>query len=857
MQISKILPKKFSSRLFVMTFVAGLIPVCIFTFLIDMFGRRFNTEIHKTIQRAYDEEWAHNEVLLRDTLETLIEQKASDVALEIDLTLQSHPYMTLEDLKGDKEFWKIAVQPFGRTGYTSLHETNTGIIRFHKDRQLRNRGPRALSRDYPALWAIIRDGHGGKRTSGYYESSDENGEMKRRYMYIVPLRQVTADNVSLSVAVSAPVEEFTNPIKDAEVVHHKTAEYLTMTTERLLRSSRRLGILSMGLGIVIISFIAFGAGAFFSRAITRLRMATQKVNEGDFYVSVEPSMSGEVETLTEDFNRMVARLAETTVSKKLLEASEQRLMDVNRKLQSEIQTRVLAERALANEKERLAVTLRSIGDGVITTSTKGKIALMNHAAEGLTGWPQGEAVGRFFVDVFQGVDEITGMAVADPVRSIAETGEAMKRESTQILRSRDGFERIIALNGAPIRDNDGTILGVVVVFRDVTEQRKTEEELLKIKKLESVGTLAGGIAHDFNNLLAVILGNISFARTLTNPEDSIHKRLVEAENAVLRGKDLTHRLLVFSKGGDPVRQVVSLKDIIQDSANITVSGSRAKVVFAIAGDLWQAEIDQGQIRQVIHNLVMNAREAMPDGGTVIVRAENTVLSRGGGIPLPEGDYVRITIEDQGVGIPEAELPRIFDPYYTTKEMGNVKGMGLGLAISYSTVHNHGGFIIAMSEVGAGTTIAVYLPAYRPEVRREQEVPRKTASTGRCKILYMDDEEALRDIAAQMLSYMGHDVALAGDGAEALKLYIAARESKQPFDLVIMDLTIPGGMGADEAVRRLLEIDPKLKAILTSRYKSHGVIKNFREYGFLGVLVKPYDVKEMEKIIRSVMTADTT
>jgi len=856
MQLSKMLPKKFSSRLFLITFVAGLIPVCIFALLIDMYGRQFSPEIRKTIQRAYDEEWAHSEVLLRDTLETLIRQKASDVALEVDLILQSHPYMTLADLKGDKEFWKIAVQPFGRTGYTSLHETNTGIIRFHKDKRFWNRGARTLSRDYPALWTIIRDGFGGKRSSGYYDANDEKGETKRRYMCIVPLSQVTADNVSLSVAVSAPVEEFTNPIKDAEVVHHKTAEYLTTTTEQLLQTFRRMGVLYMGLGIVIISFIAFGVGVFFSRAITRLRVATQKVNEGDLYVSVEPSMSGEVETLTEDFNRMVARLAETTVSKRLLETSEQRLMDANRELQNEIQTRAFTERALANEKERLAVTLRSIGDGVITTDTEGKIVLMNHAAEALPGLSQGEANGRILADVFQSVDEATMMPVADPVRSIVETGETMKRESTQILRRRDGFEWIIALNGAPIRDNDGTVLGVVVVFRDVTEQRKTEEELLKVRKLESVGTLAGGIAHDFNNLLAVILGNISFAKALTDQESSIYKRLVEAENAVLRGKDLTHRLLVFSKGGEPVRQVVSLKDIIQDSANITVSGSRVKVAFAIADDLWQTEIDQGQIRQVIHNLVMNAREAMPEGGTVSIRVENITLSRADGVPLPDGDYVRISIEDHGVGIPETELPRIFDPYYTTKEMGNVKGMGLGLAISYSTVHNHGGSITARSEVGVGTTLVVYLPAYRL-ARQEEGASRKTATVGRCKILYMDDEGALRDIAAQMLSYMGHDVALAGDGAEALQLYAAAMESKQPFDLVIMDLTIPGGMGADEAVQRLLEIDPKVKAILTSGYASHGIIKDFKDHGFSGVLVKPYDVKELEKVIKNALTAGMT
>ena len=703
-------PRKFSSRLFLMTLFAGLVPILIFAALIQKYYREFRPEIRQAIQQAYDEQWSHNEVLLRETVGTLIEQKAADVALQIALTLEGHPYMTLEDLQRDKEFYKIAVQPFGRTGYTALHETNTGIIRFHKMTRLQNRSARAFKRDFPALWAIIRKGYGGKRASGYYEWREPDGEMKQKYMYIVPIRQPTADGVYLSVGVTATVDEFTNPIKDAEAVHRRTAEHLGVTSEKLFQSFRHLGLLSMGFGIVIISFIAFGVGIYFSRAITRLRRATQKVVEGDFSVSVKPSMSGEVRTLTEDFNRMVRQLADTTVSKKLLEASEQRLVESNRELQHEIVVRTAAEKTLSTEKERLAVTLRSIRDGVITTDRQGNVVLINRAAETLTGWPQAEAGGRGLAEIFRSIDERTKVPSENPVDATVRRGDVLGMETTRILISRDGPERIIALSGAPIRDNDNTILGVVIVFRDITRQRKMEEQLLKLRKLESVSTLAGGVAHDFNNLLAVILGNISFAKTLTEPSDKVHKRLMEAENATLKGRDLIYRLLAYSREGDSIKKVMPLKEIIEESTDLALSGSQAKAVLFIAGDLCPAEVDKEQIGEVIRTIVTNAGEATPEGGTITVRAENIKLGAYDALPLPEGNYIRISIQDQGSGIPEEDLPRIFDPYFTTKEMGNVKGTGLGLAISHSIISNHDGLIAAHSEKGAGTTFQIYLPA---------------------------------------------------------------------------------------------------------------------------------------------------
>ena len=703
-------PRKFSSRLFLMTLVAGLVPIAIFAALMQRFYEEFRPEIRQAIQQAYDEQWSHNEVLLRETVSTLIEQKATDVALEIALTLEGHPYMTLEDLQRDKEFRKIAIQPFGRTGYTALHETNTGIVRFHKEARLENRSPGFFKRDFPALWAIIRKGFGGRSASGYYEWKERGGEVEQKYIYIVPVRQPTADNVYLSVGVTATVDEFTNPIKDAEAVHKNTAERLGITSERLFQTFRRMGLLSMGLGLAIISLIAFGIGIYFSRAITRLRTATQKVVEGDFSVSVKPSMSGEVRTLTEDFNRMVRQLSDTTVSKQLLEASEQRLTESNRELQHEIVVRRAAERSLSTEKERLAVTLRSIRDGVITTDSQGNVFLINKAAETFTGWDQADAVGRAFDEIFRTVDERTKTRSESPVDALITKGDAPGLETTRILISGDGSERAIALSGAPIRDDDNTVLGVVIVFRDITRQRKMEEQLLKLRKLESVSTLAGGVAHDFNNLLAVILGNISFAKTLTDATGKVHQRLTDAENATMKGRDLIYRLLSYSREDSASKKVTPLGSIIQDSTDLALNGSQVKGVTLVADDLWKAEVNGEQIGEVVRTIVMNAREATPEGGTVTVKAENVNLGAYDTVPLPEGSYIRISVEDQGGGIPGEDLPRIFDPYFTTKEMGNVKGTGLGLAISHSIVSNHDGLIAVYSEKDKGTVFQVYLPA---------------------------------------------------------------------------------------------------------------------------------------------------
>jgi len=565
-----------------------------------------------------------------------------------------------------------------------------------------------------------------------------------------------------------------------------------------------------------------------------------------------------------------------------------------------------AEGTLAAEKERLAVTLRSIGDGVITTDAEGRITLVNKVAEALTGWLEEEAIGKSVDEILHLINEETQERCKSPVEEVLEAGRIV---NSAVLIARDGTRRIVVNSGDSIRDEDGRIIGTVLVLRDITEKRKIEEELMKIEKLESVGTLAGGIAHDFNNLLTAVLGNISLAR-MYDSQDKASERLSEAEKALLRARDLTQQLLTFSRGGAPIRKTASIADILRDSATFALSGSSVRCEFFIPDDIWSVEVDEGQIGQVVNNLIINADQAMPGGGVIKVRAENVNLEQdhalqalekleqrdqafekslskrdqafekslskrdqGGSVPLQalensrvsgdqsekegadapgkEGRYVKVSIEDQGVGIPQEHLHRIFDPYFTTKQ----KGSGLGLATSYSIIKNHGGYINVESKLGVGTTFYFYLPASFRQIPAKKEEAEKPIA-GRGRILLMDDEEIIRDLGCQMLSHLGYEATAVVDGAEAVELYKKAKESGRPFDAVIMDLTIPGGMGGRIAIQKLIEIDPEVKAIVSSGYSNDPVMSDFRKYGFSGVIAKPYKIKDLSEALHGMLTAPT-
>ncbi|MBZ0155573.1 MAG: response regulator [Alphaproteobacteria bacterium] len=427
--------------------------------------------------------------------------------------------------------------------------------------------------------------------------------------------------------------------------------------------------------------------------------------------------------------------------------------------------------------------------------------------------------------------------------AIAEGRNFFKTET--VNRTLQG-ETIHLLLTAMIPPEDSSYRNLLIGIVDITDRKKLERELLKIQKLESLGLLAGGIAHDFNNLLTAIVGNISLGKMNVLPGDKVYRWLDEAEKASLRAKGLTQQLLTFSKGGAPVKKVLALGELVRESAGFTVRGSKVRCEYYIPPDLWTVEADEGQISQVIHNLIINAEQAMPDGGTIRVHCCNSVVSPESVLPLKSGRYIKISIQDQGIGIPPDYLGKIFDPYFTTKQ----KGSGLGLATAHAIINKHGGHITVESALRVGATFHLYLPSSSREVcsGRKREKP----LIGHGKVLIMDDEEAVRNIAGEILRDFGYEARFASDGAEAVSLYEQAKKADRGFDAVILDLTIPGGMGGLEALRKLQEIDPLVRAIVSSGYSIDPVLKEYRKYGFKGAVVKPYRVEELNKEVYEVV-----
>jgi PAS domain S-box-containing protein len=376
-----------------------------------------------------------------------------------------------------------------------------------------------------------------------------------------------------------------------------------------------------------------------------------------------------------------------------------------------------------------------------------------------------------------------------------------------------------------------------------------EQERLRMAKMETIGMLAGGIAHDFNNLLTGIMGNIGLVKTYISSSDPTYEMLDEAEAAAVRARDLTQQLLTFAKGGKPLKRLVNATELIKESAEFALRGSKVKLELSFPDDLWQIEADEGQITQVINNLVINADEAMPGGGTLKISTENQAVKKSDGLPLQRGNYIRIDITDTGTGMSPEQVQRIFEPYFTTKQ----RGSGLGLTTAYSVVKNHNGAILVESTQNKGSTFHMYLPATKKALKGAKKLTVEESRQAGGKILIMDDEEIIRKMLKNMLGMAGYIVEVSGDGAEALEKYQQAKMARDPFNAVIMDLTIPGGMGGKEAVKKLLEIDPQATVIVSSGYATDPIMSDYKKYGFKAVIAKPYSVKQLRDLLSRLLT----
>ncbi len=498
------------------------------------------------------------------------------------------------------------------------------------------------------------------------------------------------------------------------------------------------------------------------------------------------------------------------------------------------------ENRLLQEKERMAVTLASIEDGVITTDSNNRIVLINDAALTLIEKTREECVGLELKEVLR-VQSPSGPA--DPFAPVLEEYSVAVNKDQLYIEKTDSRHINVEMSSAPLYNEYGRIAGHVIVIRDITEKLQIEYELIKSQKLESVGLLAGGIAHDFNNILTGIIGNLSLAKIYLNKNEKSYQIIEKAENAGLRARDLTQQLLTFSKGGAPVRKTASIYNVVKDSSEFVLSGSHVQGKIGRSDNLWNVDIDVGQISQVVQNLIINAVQAMPDGGTVHIDLTNKELETRSHHSLKPGKYVCISIRDEGIGIPKEHLTRIFDPYFTTKQ----EGSGLGLATAFSIIDKHGGLIETRSKLGKGTTFTIWLPASKGRIEQESGNNGKL-ERGTGKILVMDDDDTICGLASQILTHLGYEVSITHNGKDALERYEQALLAGNRFDLVILDLTIPGGMGGCETVSKLQELDPKVKAIVSSGYSNDPVLSDYQSFGFVDVLSKPYRIESMSAVV---------
>ncbi|WP_163338978.1 PAS domain-containing sensor histidine kinase [Desulfopila sp. IMCC35008] len=407
----------------------------------------------------------------------------------------------------------------------------------------------------------------------------------------------------------------------------------------------------------------------------------------------------------------------------------------------------------------------------------------------------------------------------------------------------EGRKITLLTSKVPIRDENDVVIGILGTYDDITQRKRMENEILRTQKLESLGRLAGGIAHDLNNSLMGIMGNISLAKMGCSPTGEIYERLTNAETACMTAKDLSKQFLIFSKGGDPVRVPTLTAKLIKANCQLALSGTKSICKTNISDDLWNIYADAGQIGQVVTNLLINANEAMPDGGVITLNCENVIIGTNHELPLKSGNYVKISIIDQGFGINEDNIDLVFDPYFSTKKSGT----GLGLAAAYSIIKKHEGYIGVESTSETGTVFSIFIPASRSSVTTTEE-KEPSIIKGKGRVLVMDDNEIVLDAIGMMLEHLGYDVDFAEDGEKAFNSYEKAMQSESPYDMVLMDLMVPGGMGGEEATQKLLSLDPEAKVVVTSGYSNDPIMANHKRYGFCGVIKKPYRLDELSRFM---------
>jgi len=494
----------------------------------------------------------------------------------------------------------------------------------------------------------------------------------------------------------------------------------------------------------------------------------------------------------------------------------------------------------------LPFPLHSIGDAVITTDTFGNIISMNKIAEAITEWTLQEVAGKQITNAFKIIHQTAGQKNENPIEAVLKNGQLYETEGNTVIVTKSGKEIMIDNNAAPIKDSQNNTIGVVLVFRDITEKTRFQETVQKTAKLDSLAILAGGIAHDFNNLLSGIYGTLELTKmNATDQERSEY--MTTAISTINRARSLTQQLLTFSKGGEPVKETKPLFPFIQNAVQFALSGSNILCHYDIPEDLWLSDYDENQIGQVIENITINAVQSMPGGGIIKLNAENYHLINPHPL-LKKQNYIKISITDTGIGISKEFLPRIFDPFFTTK----AKGYGLGLATSYSIIKKHQGLIEVESEPGKGATFHIYLPSSGNKAH-SNNVTDFILHSGQGLFIIMDDEEVIRFSLKNMLKFMGYQVICTSSGEEVIDVFEKAISTKQIISGMIFDLTIPGAMGGKEAINFIRAKNTHIPVFVASGYSDDPILSDPQQYGFSDSLRKPFNYRELSDLLDRHMT----
>jgi len=655
------------------------------------------------------------------------------------------------------------------------------------------------------------------------------------------------------VTVGANIDEFHQPALNSQAELNTIIQQQTERSElqrkkweesiadSLIKTSRQI-LISTTVMIILVIAIALWMASYLTGRITRIVTGLHQFQSGDMTFRLSDDCDDEMGELNRSFNLMASEIGANFADIQNQSEQNKKLL---RQLSHEIEERKNSEKAFTTLYQKSADGILILKDGIFIDCNEAVVQMLDYERkqEFLNTSPSSISP-RFQPD---------GELSSEKARTMTAICLEKGRNRFEWVHSKAGGDNIwIEVVLTKLQMYGDTVIHTS--WRDISKLKKFERERIQTQNLQSIGVLAGGIAHDFNNILTAIMGNLSILSVTLKSDPNAQELLKNAQKASIRAKRLTRQLLTFAKGGAPIRQTEQLADIITDSANFVLHGSNVDCIYQIPDDFWFAEVDRGQVSQVIQNLVLNAKNAMKDGGEIIITCRNIHHRDEDLLPLTPGTYVQVQIEDSGPGISEKVLPHIFDPYFSTTEFNSTKGNGLGLAIVHSVITKHKGFISVESKPGEGSCFTFYLPAkpeFKAPVNDCEETIHPKPLTGR-RILVMDDEEMIRTLSRNMLKLSGLTTDTVKNGEEAIKFFQAAIKSGKPYDVVILDLTIPGGMGGEETSKNLLVLDPKVKIFVSSGYSSSPVVSNYWEYGFVGSIPKPFNLKELSDAVASVL-----